>query len=315
MRAYIIRRLGQSMILLFLVSLVVFFIIHAAPGGPALLLNPELGKEEALALEEELGLTKPIPVQYLTWLSNLLHGNLGNSFMKGLPVSVLVMERLGPTIYLMFSSLAMAVLVAIPLGVASAVKRYSVIDYAGTLVAFFGLALPSFWYGIILILLFSVILGWLPSGGMYTVGSGFSVMDRLSHLILPSLVLGTTAMAQLTRFTRSSMLSVMTQDYVRTARAKGLAERVVLYRHALRNALVPVITVFGLQLPRLVGGAAITETIFGWPGMGKLAVDAAFQRDYPVIMGVTMVISVVVVAANLLVDLCYALVDPRIRLD
>lgn len=315
MRAYVLRRMGQSLILLFLISVLVFFLIHAAPGGPALLLNPELGKEEALALERELGLNRPIYAQYLTWLGNLVHGNFGTSFMKGLPVTTLVMERLGATMYLMLAALILGVTLAIPLGVISAVKRYSVVDYCGTVFSFFGLAIPPFWYGIMLILLFSVSLRWLPSGGMYTVGAGFSLRDRLLHLILPALVLGTTTMAQLMRYTRSSMLTVLTQDYVRTARAKGLAERVVVYRHALRNAMIPVITVLGLQLPRLVGGAAITETIFGWPGMGRLAVDAAFQRDYLVIMGVTIVVSVVVVLANLLVDLCYALVDPRIRLD
>jgi peptide/nickel transport system permease protein len=198
--------------------------------------------------------------------------------------------------------------------VSSSVYRYSAADYAATITAFFGVSIPIFWLGILLIIIFSVTLGWLPSAGMVTVGAPFSTGDLLRHLIMPAVVLSTFPLAQLTRYTRSSMVEVLGQDYIRTARSKGLAEVMVLTRHALRNALVPVVTVLGVLIPRLLSGAVITEAIFAWPGLGRLAVDSAIQRDYPVIMGVTLLVSGMVIISNLITDLVYVALDPRIAL-
>lgn len=265
-------------------------------------------------MRRALGLDQPIYVQYWRWLLELLQGNLGTSYSLGSPVSELVAQRLPPTMLLAGTALGFAVLTGIPLGVLSAVKRNSVIDHGVTMLSFFGLSMPVFWYGLLLILAFSVRLQWLPAGGIVTVGQE-SFGDLMMHLILPALVLGTVHMAEITRYTRSSVLAVLRQDYIRTARAKGLRELVVMKKHALRNALIPVVTVIGLMLPRIAAGAAITEQVFAWPGMGQLAVRAAFQRDYPTIMGVTLVISAVVALSSLLTDLLYTAVDPRIRYE
>lgn len=315
MQRYVFGRLIQSLVLVVMVSLVMFTIIFFAPGGPAILLSEDLSAEAAAQLAQQLGLDRPFHEQYGQWMWRLLHGDLGTSFSYSRPVAELIPERLNATAWLAVSALLVAVGVALPLGIVSAVKRYSAFDYLATALAFFGVSVPVFWFGIMLIILFSVILGWLPSGGMYSVGQDFSLGDRLRHLILPTVVLSTASMAQLARYTRSSMLSVLGEDYVRTARSKGIRERRVLLRHALRNALVPVITVIGVILPRLFSGAAITESVFAWPGLGRMAVDAAFQRDYPVIMALTLFISAIVIAASLVVDLLYMVVDPRIRYD
>ncbi len=314
MLGYIARRILQALALLFVVSLVTFAIIHAAPGGPAILTNPDVSKEQADQMMRNLGLTDPIPVQFWRWFQNVLRGEFGKSYSQGLPVLPLVLERVPASILLAGSALGLAVLVAIPLGILSAVHRYSFLDTLAGAVSVFGLSIPVFWFGIMVIILFGVHLQWLPSGGMYTLGVAFSLADRLRHLLLPALVLATITIAQLERYTRSSMLAEIQADYVRTARARGLAERRVLGRHALRNALIPVVTVIGLSFPRLVGFAAITETVFAWPGMGRLAVDSAFQRDYPVIMGVTLLISALVIVCNLMTDLLYGTLDPRITL-
>ena len=313
MYRYILSRLIQTILLLFFVSLVMFIIISAAPGGPAILLQQEVSAELAARLEQQLGLDQPVHVQYFRWVSNLLQGDLGRSFSYARPVSDLIQQRLVPTLVLGAASLLLAILIGVPLGIISAIKRYSIFDYLATTVAFFGLSIPVFWFGIMLIIIFSVTLGWLPSGGMYRPGENMSVISLLRHLILPAIVLGTPAMAQLARFSRSSMISVMRQDYIRTARSKGVKENAVLWRHAFRNGLIPVLTILGVIIPRLFSGAAITESVFAWPGLGRLAVDSAFQRDYPVIMALTLVVSAMVVFANLLVDLLYAAVDPRIR--
>lgn len=314
MTRYFLQRAIHSILLLFLVSIATFTMIHSAPGGPAFLMDPEIGKEQALQIMEEIGLTDPIHVQYVRWIGNAARGNFGLSFSKGRPVRALVTERLPATLQLMLASIIVALSVAIPVGIISAVRRRSAADYLGTFFSFFGVSVPVFWYGLMLMIVFAVNLRWLPTGGISTIGVPPSLIDRLRHLTLPCIVLSTTAMAQLMRYTRSSMLSVLQEDFIRTARSKGLAERVVLYKHALRNALIPVMTVLGMTVPRLVGGAAITETIFGWPGMGRLAVEAAFQRDYPVIMMITLVVSVVVVISNCIIDFFYTVLDPRIRL-
>jgi peptide/nickel transport system permease protein len=314
MQRYIISRTIQALFVVLFVSTATFLLIQSAPGGLSILLDPELDLETAQRIEVNLGLDQPLHVQYGRWLGSLLQGDLGWSFINRRPVLDLVLERLPATVLLSTVSLLLAVGFGIPLGILAAKRHYSFYDHLSTLVSFIGLATPNFWLAILLIFLFSVRLRLLPSAGMYTIGEGFSLVDRLKHLILPSIVLATGALAQITRYTRSSMLEVLVQGYIRTARSKGLSEAVITLRHEMRNALIPIVTIIGLLLPRLVGGAAITEAIFGWPGMGRLAVDAAFHRDYPLILGVTLFVSVMVVFTNLLVDLLYAYLDPRIRL-
>lgn len=314
MSRYIAGRLAQGVILLCLISMAIFAVIHKTPGGPALLNNPDIDPAVAREHRQALGLDDPIPVQYARWLQNVLRGNLGKSYQHSLPTVGLIADRIPNTLLLSGTALLLAVAVAIPLGVISAVYRYSAADYAATVAAFFGVSIPIFWLGILLIIVFSVQLGWLPSAGMVTVGAPFSIGDLLRHLIMPAVVLSTFPLAQLTRYTRSSMVEVLGHDYIRTARSKGLAEVMVLARHAMRNALVPVVTVLGVLIPRLLSGAVITEAIFAWPGLGRLAVDSAIQRDYPVIMGVTLLVSVMVIISNLITDLVYVALDPRIAL-
>jgi peptide/nickel transport system permease protein len=233
--------------------------------------------------------------------------------MQRSPVTGVILDRLPATIELASVGLFLAILVGIPLGLVAALRANSLVDRAIQVIATVGISIPGFWFAILLIILFSVQLNWLPSAGRHTIGVS-GVTDRVSHLILPSLVIALYSLAQLTYYTRSSMLEVLRADYIRTARTKGLVEPVIMWRHALKNGLIPVITVIGLMLPRLIGGAVITETVFGWPGIGRLAADAAFQRDYPLIMGITMIVSVVVILSNLLTDIAYSFVDPRIQL-
>jgi peptide/nickel transport system permease protein len=313
-RRYLIRRLAQGAVVLFVVSAVVFAIVHAAPGGPALLNNPDVDPKMAKEMEKELGLDDPIPVQYARWLGNAVRGNLGRSYQHSLGTAELLWARIPNTLLLSGTALLLAVVLAVPLGMISAVYRYSALDYAATVTAFVGVSVPVFWLAILLIIVFSVTLGWLPSSGMLTVGVPFSMRDRLLHLLMPSIVLATFPLAQLTRYVRSSMVDALAQDYVRTARAKGLPECSVLGRHALRNALIPMVTVLGVLTPRLLGGAVVTETIFAWPGLGRLAVEAAVTRDYPVILGATLLVSTLVVLSNLITDVLYVVIDPRIAL-
>jgi peptide/nickel transport system permease protein len=315
MGQYIVSRIGQSVLLLLLVSIVTFTIIREAPGMPAVLVNPDAASAADVDQgKKNLGLDDPLAVQYLRWLSNAVRGELGDSYQQKRPVTDLIMSRIPATLLLSGTALALALLIAVPLGIISAIKPYGPIDYAATLISFIGVSIPVFWFGIMLIILFSVRWGWLPSGGMYTLGSSFSIEDRVKHLILPVIVLSSIPMAQLMRFVRSSMRTELKRDYLRVARGKGLQESTVLWRHGVRNAMIPVVTVFGLLLPATISGAPVTESIFSWPGMGRLAVDAAFQRDYPLIMGVTLFVSVMVIATNLVVDVAYAYLDPRIKL-
>jgi len=313
MQRYLIGRVGQALGVLFVVSIVTFVLIHSAPGGPAILLQGDLTQEQIRERMADLGLNDPLPVQYARWLGNLLQGQLGRSLSQGVPVGTLIAERLPATLLLSGAALLLTLAIGLPLGILSAVKRNGLVDVLVTGFAFFGMSVPVFWLGILLILLFSVQLGMLPSAGMYSLDQPFSIGDRLRYLVMPTVVLATANMAQITRYTSSSVLAVLAEDYVRTAHAKGLAGRVVLTRHALRAALIPVITIVGVMLPRLVTGAAITEAIFAWPGMGRLAVDAAVQRDYPLVMGITLIVSAVVIASNLVVDMVYGWADPRIR--
>jgi peptide/nickel transport system permease protein len=315
MSKYLVHRLLQSGVLLFVVTLLTFLMILVAPGGPSMLLDPNATAEDLARMRQLLGLDDPAPIQYWKWLRNVLQGNLGVSYSIGRSVFDLIREGLPATLVLAGSALCFAVVFGITLGVLSAVNRYSLFDHVITVISFFGLSVPVFWYGLMLIMFFSVRLHLLPAGGMFTIGEPFSLGDRLEHLCLPMLVLGTVNMAQIVRYTRSSMLTVLGQDYIKTARSKGIAEIKVLYKHALKNACIPVVTIIGLLLPRLVGGAAVTETVFSWPGMGRLAVTAAFERDYPTIMGLTLAVSAMVILSNLLTDMIYVYLNPRIQYE
>jgi peptide/nickel transport system permease protein len=313
LRSYVLRRLAFAVLMLVGVSMILFAIMRVAPGGPeAVLVGGEFSAEAAAQIRQRLGLDRPLALQYMTWAGAALRGDLGRSFKTGDPVVTLIADRLPPTLQLTGGALLFAIVVAVPLGVLAAVRRGTLWDTLGSAVSLFGVSFPSFWLGIMLILLFSEALPWLPPSGLAEYGREADVLSRLRHAILPTLTLGLIQMAAVMRFTRSSLLEALRQDYVRTARAKGVTDGRVVWRHALRNALIPVVTVIGLSLPTLVGGAVLTETVFAWPGIGRLAVGAVFERDYPVIMGVNLVVAVVVVGANLLTDLAYTVIDPRI---
>jgi len=311
---YILRRLLISIPVLFGVTLIAYFIMTLAPGDAVdMLISPGLSPQDIALKREALGLDEPVLVQYTKWLGELLHGNLGYSFTNRRPVLERIGERLGPTLILTLSSLLLSYLIAVPIGVLSAVRQYSTLDYVSTVFSFLGISAPAFFFGLLMIYFFALKLDWFPTGGMMTIGAPSTFLDRLSHLVLPVIVLSLQNTGVVMRYTRSGMLEVIHQDYVRTARAKGLAERLVIYRHALRNALIPVITLAGVQFPFLLGGAIITEQIFNWPGMGRLAVDAINQRDYPTIMGINLLAATMVIVGNLFADVMYGVVDPRIR--
>lgn len=315
MSLYLARRLVHAILVLFVVSVLTFALVNLAPGGPAIMTTMETTLEQREAHRIRLGLDKPIHVRFGKWLLATFQGDFGRSFNDGRPVLDVLGERLPPTLLLGGATLLVSLAAGVPIGVFSATHRYTPYDHTVTLFSFFGVSVPAFWLAIMLILLFSVELRWLPSSGIATIGMPFSIMDRVWHMLMPVAVLATVTLPQLVRFTRSALLEVLSQDYVRTARAKGMREPRVLFRHALRNALIPVATVLGLLIPRLLGGAVITETIFGWPGMGQLAVTSAIGRDYPLIMGVTVIVAAVVIAVNLVVDLAYGWLDPRIRYE
>ena len=312
MKSYVARRTSEALALILAITVFTFVLINAAPGGPSILLDPSMAPEDAERLAALYGFDRPVFEQYARWLWQVVQGNLGFSLVVGKPVGGLIANALPATLLLSGAALLVAIAVAIPLGIIAAVHRNSVLDQTLTAVSFFGLSLPVFWFGLMLIILFSVTLNWLPAGGMSTPGEA-SPANVAWHLILPVIALSTSIMAELVRYTRSSMISVLGQDYVRTARAKGVAETAVIVKHAFRTALVPVVTLLAMLIPRLVGGAAVTETVFSWPGMGRLAVTAALNRDFPTIMGITLVISIVVIVSNLIVDLLYLRLDPRVR--
>jgi peptide/nickel transport system permease protein len=311
---YLALRLLHALLVVWVVATATFTLLVLSPGGPELLLDPSMSAEDRATLTHNLGLDQPVYVQYARWLVGVAHLDLGRSFGTRQPVATVIFERLPATALLGLASLALALGVAVPAGILAARRQGSWLDRGLMFASLVGLSIPSFWLAIVLILVGAVTLRALPSGGMVTPGEPFSVGDLVKHLLLPTIVLALLTMAELAKYTRSSVLGVLRRDYVRTARGKGLPERTILLRHTLRNALVPVVTVIGLLLPRLVGGAVVTETVFSWPGVGRLSVMAAFQRDYPVVMGVTLMVSVVVVLSSLLVDVLYAYLDPRIRL-
>jgi peptide/nickel transport system permease protein len=314
MGKYILQRILVAIPVIFGVTIVAFFIMTLAPGDAVdMLVSPGLSQEDIELKKKSLGLDQPVYIQYVRWLQEMASGNLGYSFTNRQPVTERIMDRFGPTFTLAMSAMVLSYIIAIPIGILSAVRQYSVLDYAATVFSFLGVSVPSFFFGLLMIYFFSLKLDLFPTGGMQSIGREFSLADRLSHLVLPMIVLSLQNTGSVMRYTRSSMLEIIRQDYVRTARAKGLQNQVVLVRHALRNALIPVITLVGLQIPFLLSGAIITEQIFNWPGMGRLTVEAINQRDYPTIMGLNLLIAVLVVIGNLLADIFYGVVDPRIR--
>jgi peptide/nickel transport system permease protein len=346
MAQYIARRLLQSVLLMFLLSIVLFALVNLAPGGPLAGQgqSKRIRPERAAILKRQLGLDKPLPLQYVIWLvgndwmqvdSNgdgvpdepgtrlgILRGDFGFSFRTRQPVLDEIMLRLPNTIYLMGTTILLALIIAIPIGIISSVRQYSAFDISVTTFSFAGQAIPEFWLGLILILIF---YAWLknpftgeslfPSGGMFTLGVAFSIKDRLMHLFLPVLTGALGWIAWYSRFLRSSMLDVIHQDYLRTARAKGLTERMVLYRHALRNALIPLVTMFALDVPYIISGAVFVEMIFSWPGMGRLYYQSALQRDYPVLLAILIIGAGFMILSNLAADLLYGWLDPRIRYE
>jgi peptide/nickel transport system permease protein len=314
--SYIIRRLLITIPIIFGVTIINFLIINMAPGNPVeMMIDPNLSQEDIEARKDALGLNAPLYVQYFSWLMNLLKGDLGFSMSTFEPVTQIISERLGPTILLMGTALFIGLLIAIPLGIISATKQYSKLDYFVTGGAFMGISIPNFFLGLGLIYIVSLQLNLLPTGGMVTLGGDNGLADRILHLILPSVVLGIGIAGKKIRYVRSSVLETLGQDYLRTARAKGLREFIVINKHGLRNALIPIITVIGLEIPLLLGGAVIIEQIFQWPGIGQLTISSIMSRDYPTLMGLNLLAAVIVVSANLLTDIVYSLVDPRIKYE
>jgi peptide/nickel transport system permease protein len=314
---YLLRRLLQAVVVLGLVSGVGFAVLHLAPGGPAAIyaLTPSMSAEDLARLTRELGLDRPVPEQYLKWIRGVLTGNWGRSYRDGRLVLEIIGERIPATLLLMGSAFGLAVGLGLAAGIVSAVRQYSLFDHLLTFVSMVALSVPTFWLGLMAIYVFAVLLRVLPPGNMGTIGADFALLDRLRHLILPAATLGLVMVATWSRYTRASMLDVIREDYVRTARAKGMPGGAVILKHALRNALIPLITLAGLQLPMMLSGALVAETVFTWPGMGRLFVDSIGYRDYPVLMGLLMLTALLVVAGNLVADLIYAAVDPRVRLS
>ncbi|MGF6232532.1 peptide/nickel transport system permease protein [Inquilinus ginsengisoli] len=316
MAQFLFGRALQSLLLLWLVSMIGFAILHLTPGGPLsqFALVPGMTQARLAEIAHDMGLDRSLPVQYWEWASRLMTGDWGRSYRDQSPVLDVIGSHLFATLELMATAVLIAVLLGVWIGVMGAVRRYSFADMLATVGAMVALSIPTFWFGLVVIYIFSVRLQWLPAGNMYTVGDG-SLLDFLHHLIAPALVLALVEVAVWSRYMRASMIDVINQDYIRTARAKGLPEKRVLIRHALRNALLPMITLAGLELPTLLGGALVTETVFTWPGMGRLFLDSLGYRDYPVVMGILMVSALLVLLGNLLADILCAVADPRIRLD
>jgi peptide/nickel transport system permease protein len=314
MSRYILGRLLQAIPLFFLITLIAFGILHLAPGDPATLLyGTEISSDQRAQIRAAWGLDQPLPVQYVKWLGNLLRGDMGKSFVDGRPALLVIAERIPATLQLTLSGLLIALVLGLSVGIVAGLKPYSPLGYASTFFSTFFYSLPNFWLALLLILLFSVWLKVLPSAGIESLRGETGLADRLAHLVMPAFVISLREMGRLIRFTRASLLDVMSQDYIRTALGKGLRMRAVTLRHALRNALIPVVTLLGLSLPQLLSGAIVVETIFAWPGIGRLVVDSAFQRNYTVLMGEIVMVSLVVIAGNLLADVAYAVIDPRIR--
>jgi peptide/nickel transport system permease protein len=318
MGRYLLRRIFISIPVLLGITIAMYVIANMAPGDPiTALMNPEqmanMGPGWVEQQKESLGLNDPMPIRYVKWLGQTVQGNLGYSFVDRLPVNEKIGERIGPTLQLMGVVMVISILVGVPLGILSALKQYSFIDYFLTVTGFLTVSIPSFFLALVLIYVFSVRLDWLPATGMYTVGRERTFVDSLQHIILPALVLGLGQAAPIIRYTRASLLETVKQDYVTVARAKGLGEGLVIGRHALRNALIPIITIIALNVPQLLGGTVIIEQVFAWPGMGSLAIASVQGRDYNVLMGINLIAAIMILLSNLLADVVYSFVDPRIK--
>ncbi|TPM07176.1 ABC transporter permease [Mesorhizobium sp. B2-3-11] len=318
MLSYLVRKFLLSIPVLFGVTVIVFAIAHAMPGDAVLaMITAEAPlSEELIAMRRgELGLDQPVYVQYLNWIGQILHGNLGRSFVNGRGVGDIIVERLPMTLELMGVALLVAFVIGTTLGVLSALRQYKLTDYSLTLAGFVGVSIPDFFMGLLLVYVFALELRWLPSSGISTAGENFSLLDNLRHLILPAAALALFRAAIFMRYPRAGMLEVLNQSYMRTAKAKGLKPRTVTLRHGLRNALIPLVTVFGLALPTLFGGSVVIETIFQWPGIGLMFIDSVVNRDSPVIMGYVLITAIIVMLANLATDIVYSVLDPRVSYD
>lgn len=315
MGKYILKRILIAIPVLIGITLIDYAIMCLAGSPLEMLKGPRISDAALQAKEIAAGLDKPLIVQYFVWLFQLLQGNLGYSMKSYEPVSAMIGSHIGPTLLLMGASLALSLLIAVPAGIYSAVKQYSKGDYAVVTASFIGSSIPSFFLALILIYIFTVKLGILPSGGMNTLGMDGSVADTIRHMVLPVTVLAVSLAGSNIRYIRSSFLEILQQDYLRTARGKGIGYKRVIWKHAMRNALLPVVTVIGMQIPMLFGGAVIIEQVFSWPGLGLMTMTAIMGRDYPVIMGVCLLSAVVVLVSNLITDILYALVDPTIQLN
>lgn len=314
---YVLKRFLQAIPLMIGVSIIGFSMMHLAPGGPLAVytLNPTITVQDIERIKHVFGLDQPIYLQDMKWAYGMFTGNWGNTFFGGRPVLDVILERIPATLLLMGSGMSLAMIIGMLIGILGAVKRYSVFDYLATTGAMIALSFPTFWFGLMTIFIFSLKLGWLPSGGMYTLGGEEDILDLATHLALPTVVLALVLVAQWSRYTRSSFLEVIHQDYIRTARSKGLGGGRILFRHAFPNAVSPLVALAGIQLPWLFSGALITETIFGWPGMGRLFVDALNMKEYPILMGMVMITAMAVIIGNLVADVVNALIDPRIRME
>jgi len=309
---YLIRRIVALIPVMFIVATVVFFLVHLIPGDPAaVLLGPNATPSEVMRLRTQMGLDRPIYSQFLIWLSRIVQGNLGDSIFLGRPVTIAVLERAEPTLVMITLSLIVAIVIGIPAGIVSAVKPNGWLDRTLMIFAILGVSIPTFWLGLNFIEVFSVLLNWLPAAGYAPLSSG--LWENLSYMILPALSLGFNQSALIARICRSSMLEVMGQDYIRTARSKGLAEGLVIFKHALRNVLIPTVTVIGTSFAVLIGGAVVTEIVFNIPGVGLLIISSVLRRDYPVIQGCVLFIAAAYVLINLIIDILYVYIDPRVK--
>ncbi|MFN2420970.1 MAG: ABC transporter permease [Gemmatimonadota bacterium] len=322
MIGYLGKRLLLAVPILIGASTIIFFLMHAAPGDPTslYLANPNISPDVIEQMRRNLGLDQPVHVQYVKWLGSFLRGDFGYSFSQHRPIADILKDTIPNTLILSSVALVLIFAIGVVVGTLQAVRQYSWADNLATVLSFFFYSMPSFWFGLMLILLFAFKLQWLPASQMTSVEYEFlsgpgRLIDRLEHLLLPALALGVGGAASVSRYMRSGMLEQIRQDYVRTARAKGLNERKVVFKHAMRNALIPVVTLLGLYIPFLISGAVLIETIFAWPGMGRTIVTAIFQRDYPVVLASAFVISILVILGNLVADILYSVIDPRVRIE
>ena len=310
---FLFQRIALGMLVIVFASALTFFFVNLAPGGPASIMRFDVTAEQREALIKRMGLDKPVTERYVDWAASAIRGDLGTSLLTDEPVTQRIGERLPNTLTLAGAALTLSIALGIPIGLIQALRRGSAVDHILSLLSAIGLAVPVFWLGIVLILIFAVSLRVLPSAGVTGIATD-TLVDRLQHLVLPMVVLATSVLPTVVRFMRSAAIEVLHEDYIRTARSKGLAPRVVVSRHALRNALIPVVSAIGALVPRLLGGTVVTEAVFSWPGLGRLALEAAQGRDYPLITGLTVVAAAIAVATTVLVDFAYTRIDPRVRL-